>query len=175
MPFWSRFLRPERDKSDLDDEIEAHLALAAAGKRDRGASAEQARREAERQFGNVGLVKDVTRELSGWMWLERFDLDLRFAMRQVYRTPGFSLAVILTLALGIGANSAVFSMVNGFMLRRLPYPDADRVASLILHMEGISARTGEVVVEDEDVRTVKPGTWSPATSPRHKPPRKEGR
>ena len=147
MRLWSRFFRPERSKSDLNDEIEAHLAMAAADKRDRGASAEQARREAEREFGNVGLVKDVTRELSGWMWLEHLGQDLRFAMRQVYRTPGFSIAVVLTLALGIGVNSAVFSMVNGFMLRPLPYPDADRVASLILHMEGISARTGEGVDE----------------------------
>src|SRR5580658_887957 len=158
MRFWSRILRPERDKSELDDEIEAHLALAAADKRDRGASAEQARQEAEREFGNVGLVKDVTCELSGWMWLERFDLDLRFAMRQVYRTPGFSLAVILTLALGIGANSAVFSMVNGFLLRPLPYPNADRVASLILHTEGISPRTGKAVVDDDDSHELE--TWN---------------
>lgn len=158
MRFWSRFLRPEHDKSDLDEEIEAHLALAAADKRDRGASAEQARREAEREFGNVGLVKDVTHDLSGWMCLERFDRDLRFAMRHVRRTPGFSLAVILTLALGIGVNSAVFSMVNGFMLRPLPYPDADRVASLILHIEGISPRTGKVVVDDDDSHELE--TWN---------------
>jgi hypothetical protein len=72
-------------------------------------------------------VKDVTRELSGWMWLEHLGQDLRFAMQQIDRAPGFSLAVILTLALGIGVNSAVFSMVNGFMLRPLPYPDADRL------------------------------------------------
>jgi predicted permease len=158
MRFWSRMLRPDRGKSDLEDEIEAHLALAAADKRDRGASAEEARREAEREFGNVSLVKDVTHEFSGWMWLERFDLDLRFAMRQVYRTPGFSLAVILTLALGIGVNSAVFSMVNAFMLRPLPYPDADRVASLILHMESISPRTGEAVVDDDDSHDLE--TWN---------------
>jgi predicted permease len=158
MRLWSRFFRPERSKSDLNDEIEAHLAMAAADKRDRGASAEQARREAEREFGNVGLVKDVTRELSGWMWLEHLGQDLRFAMRQVYRTPGFSIAVVLTLALGIGVNSAVFSMVNGFMLRPLPYPDADRVASLILHVEGISARTGEAVVDDDDSHDLE--TWN---------------
>jgi predicted permease len=150
MRFWSRILRPERDKSDLNAEIEAHLALAALDKRDRGVPAEQARRDAEREFGNAGLVKDVTRELSGWMWLEHFEQDLRFAMRQLYRTPGFSLAVILTLALGIGVNSAVFSMVNGFMLRPLPYPDAGRVASLILHEEGIFARTGQFGVDDDD-------------------------
>lgn len=158
MRFWSRILRPEHDKSDLDDEIEAHLALAAADKRDRGASAGQARREAEREFGNIGLVKDVTRELSGWMWLEHLGQDLHFAMRQIDRTPGFSLAVILTLALGIGVNSAVFSVVNGFLLRPLPYPDADRVGSLILHAEGISPRTGKVVVDDDDSHELE--TWN---------------
>jgi predicted permease len=158
MRFWSRILRPEHDKSDLDDEIEAHLALAAADKRDRGASAGQARREAEREFGNIGLVKDVTRELSGWMWLEHLGQDLHFAMRQIDRTPGFSLAVILTLALGIGVNSAVFSVVNGFLLRPLPYPDADRVGSLILHVEGISPRTGKVVVDDDDSHELE--TWN---------------
>src|SRR3984957_12716101 len=158
MSFWSRILRSERDKSDLDEEIKAHLALAAADKRDRGSSAEQARHEAEREFGNVGLVKDVTHELSGWMWLGHLKQDLGFALRQGERTPGFSLAVILTLALGIGVNSAVFSMVNGFMLRPLPYPDADRVASLILHTEGISPRTGKAVVDDDDSHELE--TWN---------------
>ena len=98
----------------------------------------------------MALVKDVAREQLGWMWIERLGQDFRFAMRQISRTPGFSFAVILTLALGIGVNTAVFSMVNGFMLRPLPYPDADRIASLILHTEGVSANSGEFGVDDDD-------------------------
>ncbi len=110
--------------------------MAAADKQAGGADAKTAAQLARREFGNVALVKDVSHELHDWMWLERLGQDFRFAMRQISRTPGFSLAVILTLALGIGVNTAVFSMVNGFMLRPLPYPDADRIASLILHSGG---------------------------------------
>jgi predicted permease len=148
MTLWNRLFRSE--KSDLDAEIQSHLAMAAADKRASGVDEETAARLARREFGNVALVKDVTRELHGWVWLERLGQDFRFAMRQISRTPGFSFAVILTLALGIGVNTAVFSMVNGFMLRPLPYPDADRIASLILHVEGVSANTGAFGVDDDD-------------------------
>jgi predicted permease len=81
--------------------------------------------------------------------------DLRFAVRQITRNPGFSFAVVLTLALGIGVNTAVFSMVNGFLLRPLPYPQADRIASLILHKEGVSPNTGQFAVDDDDSHTAE--------------------
>ncbi len=74
--------------------------------------------------------------------------DLRLALRQLHKNPGFGLAVMLTLALGVGVNTAVFSLVNGFLLRPLPYPDADRLAVLMLHQEGIS-KSGEFVHEDD--------------------------
>ncbi len=131
--------------------------MAAADKQANGADAKTAAQLARREFGNVALVKEVSHELTNWMWLERLGQDFRFAMRQITRTPGFSFAVILTLALGIGVNTAVFSMVNGFMLRPLPYPDADRIASLILHSEG-TYRTGQFGVEDDDSHTFE--TWN---------------
>src|ERR1700722_18096070 len=99
MNFWSRMLRPDRAKSDLDEEIESHLALAAADKRERGASAETARQEAEREFGNQALVKDVVRRMWGWVWLESLYRDTTYALRQLRRAPGFSVTVIATLAL----------------------------------------------------------------------------
>jgi predicted permease len=74
--------------------------------------------------------------------------DLRFALRQLHKNPGFLFAVTLTLALGIGVNTAVFSLVNGFILRPLPYPEPDRLAVLMLHQEGIS-KSGEFVQEDD--------------------------
>jgi predicted permease len=79
-----------------------------------------------------------------------FIQDLRLALRQLYRNPGFALAVTLTLALGIGVNTAVFTLVNGFLLRPLPYPEADRLAVLILHREGISPKSGQFVQNDDN-------------------------
>jgi predicted permease len=76
--------------------------------------------------------------------------DLRFALRQLYKSPGYAMAVILTLALGIGVNTAVFSMVDGFMLRRLPYPQPERIAALVVHTQGMSQRSGKSFVDDDD-------------------------
>jgi predicted permease len=75
--------------------------------------------------------------------------DLHFAARQLYKNPAYAVAVIFTLALGIGVNTAVFSMVDGFMLRRLPYPEPERLAALVVHTQGISQRSGESF-SDED-------------------------
>ena len=155
MNLWTRLFRSQ--KTDLDAEIQSHLAMAAADKQANGADTKTAAQLARREFGNVALVREVSHELTSWMWLERLGRDSRFAMRQITRTPGFSLAVILTLALGIGVNTAVFSMVNGFMLRPLPYPDVERIASLIVHREGISP-TGQSGVEDDDSHTFE--TWN---------------
>jgi hypothetical protein len=86
MGFWKRIFRTERAKSDLDAEIESHLALAAADKRDRGATPEVARTEAEREFGNTALVKEVVRTMWGWVWLESLRQDIESALRQLRRS-----------------------------------------------------------------------------------------
>src|SRR5882672_5472421 len=83
--------------------------------------------------------------------------DLRFAARQLYKNPAYAVAVIFTLALGIGVNTAVFSMVDGFMLRRLPYPEPERLAALVVHTQGISQRSGESF-SDED-NSFEGTTW----------------
>lgn len=82
--------------------------------------------------------------------------DLRFAFRQLYKNPGYAVAVILTLALGIGVNTAVFSMVDGFILRSLPYSQPDRVAALVVHQEGIDQKSGKSTADDDDSFT---GEW----------------
>src|SRR6185437_7796723 len=125
-----RFLHPERRKSDLDDEIAAHLALAAADKREQGADAETAQHEARRQFGNIALVKDVTREAWGWVRLERLLQDARYALRQMRNSPGFATAVIGTLALGIAAATTMFTVVDHVLLRPLPYPNASQLVEI---------------------------------------------
>ena len=88
MSFWSRIFRPEQAKRDLDAEIESHLALAAADKRDRGVTAEAARREAEREFGNAALVKDVARSIWGWVWLESAAARHKASSAPVAAIPG---------------------------------------------------------------------------------------
>jgi len=83
--------------------------------------------------------------------------DLRLALRQLHKNPGFGLAVALTLALGVGVNTAVFSLLDGFLLRPLPYPDPDRIAVLLLHQEGIS-KSGQFVQEDDELDGVETGS-----------------
>jgi predicted permease len=120
----------ENREEKLDRELRDHLELDAEAKMNRGLDAEQARYSAQRDFGNTTLVREVTREMWAWSALERFIQDLRFGLRTVRRNPGFTAVAILTLALGIGANAAMFSITDTVLLRPLPYPDADRLISI---------------------------------------------
>jgi predicted permease len=120
-----------RDRNqELDAEIAAHLALAAADKRERGSGGEAARQEAQREFGNMALVKDVTAQAWGWVWVERLLQDLKYALRQLRKSPGFAAAVIGTLALGIAATAAMFTVVDHVLLQPLPYQHAGRLVSM---------------------------------------------
>ena len=117
-------------KRELDEEIASHLRMAIADRVARGQTAEQAQAEAEREMGNLPLAKDVTRETWGWVWLERLGQDARYALRQMRRSPGFAATAIGTLALGIGAAAAMFTVVDHVLLRALPYKDAGRLVQL---------------------------------------------
>jgi predicted permease len=99
-------------ESDLEEEMQFHLEMKAR----KGGDVQQARK----QFGNIGILKEVSREMWGWSSLERLWHDVRYALRQTARNPGFAAVAILSLGLGIGANTAIFSMIDHVMLRLLP-------------------------------------------------------
>jgi len=123
MKLWFRSRRDE----ELDEEIRAHLAMAARDRLERGETPGDAQQNARRELGNELLIKEVTREMWGWSWLERFAQDLRYALRQMRRSPGVSVIAILTLALGLGATTAMFSIVNTALLEPLKYRDPARL------------------------------------------------
>jgi hypothetical protein len=92
---------------------------------------EQARRDAERAFGRVGATKSAVQEARGLPWLEDAASDARLAIRSIRRAPAFSAAIVLLMALGIGANAAVFSVIDGVLLRSLPYTRPDELHARI--------------------------------------------
>ena len=121
---WHR--RRQRD-ADLARELRAHLELEAEEQQATGLSPHEAARAAHLALGNSVIIEEDVRAAWGFQWLESLSQDLRYGLRQLRRNPGFATVVVLTLALGIGANTAIFSIVDAVFLRPLPFPHADRI------------------------------------------------
>ncbi|HYK42172.1 MAG TPA: ABC transporter permease [Thermoanaerobaculia bacterium] len=123
-------LRGKPPEGELDEEMRFHLEMEVKKNLERGMAPEEARREAMKSFGGVERFKDEVRDQSTAHFLETVLQDLRFGLRALRKNPAFSLAAILTLALGIGANTAIFSVVNGVLLQSLPYGGGERLVRL---------------------------------------------
>jgi putative ABC transport system permease protein len=126
MSFWRR----KRRQAELDEELRSHLVMAARERAEQGVDVKDAERAARREFGNVGLVKEVTQDVWGWRWLRDVADDSRYGLRMLRKNPGFTIVAILSLALGIGATTAVFSVVYGVLVNPYPYANSDRMVHL---------------------------------------------
>src|ERR1044072_9320690 len=119
-----------RREREFAEELESHLAFHIDDNLRAGMSPEEARRQALVKLGGVTVTQERYREQRGVPMLETFLQDLRFGLRMLRKHPGFSLTAMLTLALGIGANTAIFSVVDATVLRPLPYPESERLVML---------------------------------------------
>ncbi|HSE43980.1 MAG TPA: ABC transporter permease, partial [Gemmatimonadales bacterium] len=128
--WWKALFQRESTERDLDDEIQLHLEMETAKNIRAGMPADRARREALIAFGGIDAVKEAHRDGRGVRWFEDVVADTRFAMRSYRRNPLLAATAILTLALGIGANTAIFSVVNRVILRPLPFPSPGQLMML---------------------------------------------
>jgi predicted permease len=127
MTLWSRLFRRRQLENDLDEELRTHLRMATAERVERGESPVEASAAARREFGNYTQIRETTRQMWGWAALELVLRDIKFALRQLRSNPGFTAIAIASLGLGVGANTAIFSMVKAMLLAPLPYPDGGRL------------------------------------------------
>jgi len=141
---WFEHVLRRRQAADAAKEVTEHIEEKVADLVEAGMSEQEARHRAAREFGNAMLIAEASREVWSWGWLDRLTQDLRYALRGLRRDPMLALTAGLTLAICIGANTTVFSIVNSILLRPLPYPGSERIHAVIEHIgpgpaEGIGA------------------------------------
>src|SRR5215813_10980923 len=120
----------EEFDSDLEEEMKLHIQMRADQQIKEGVSEKAAQAAARRKFGNVLSLREQSREAWGWRWLEQLMQDIRYGVRTIFHAPGFTTITVLTLALGIGGTTAIFSAVYPILFQPLPYPNSDRIAMI---------------------------------------------
>jgi predicted permease len=136
MQWFAQFFSRRRRYEDISISIQEHIEERTEELMADGIPRKQAEQAARREFGNMTLLEERSREVWTWPAFESILTDVKFAFRRLRKSPGFAATVLLTLAIGIGANTVVFSVVNGVLLKPLPYPDSERLVSLWLNAPG---------------------------------------
>src|SRR3954454_9067417 len=152
------FFQPHRAESELERELAAHLGVLEDEYQRRGLTDAEARLAARRALGGVAQAKELHRDARSFRWLNDLRQDTRFAARALLRAPGFTAVVVGTLALGIGANTAIFSVVHAVLLRSLPYPGADRFVRIAAQFDlddGSGIKTSAAPVRFQDLEVLR--------------------
>ncbi len=139
MTWWRRLINRDRLEDQLDSELRDHFERLVAEYRQQGHADGEARRLARLEFGGLDQVKEACRDVRGTRWLEEIAQDIRHGVRGFLKTPGFTFVAVLTLALGIGANLAIFNVLDALLLRPLPVPNAPRLVTMTRWIENNSS------------------------------------
>ena len=152
MRWWPNWKGTAKRDADLERELLSDLELEEEEQRERGLSAEEARSAARRAFGNTTLIREQTRAVWSWVWMERLVRDVKYGTRTLLRSPEFAIVSVLVMALGIGATTSLFTMVRAVLLRPLPFRDSGKLVMLYEHYRHNKGGDGFNAVAPGDYR-----------------------